>query len=141
MTKQSYRITIFILIFTFLIASCEQQVTDTPAIVYILKPTDTDDFVPVLPKNAEELVLFSIEENGHAHLFAYIPNEMPLTRLTNGDWDDITPAPSPDGKSIAFASNRFGYWDLYLMELSNGKLTRLTDTPQYEAAPSWSPDP
>ncbi len=86
------------------------------------------------------MVIFSIEEDGYAHLFAYIPNEMPLTRLTNGDWDDITPSAHPNGESIAFASNRFGQWDLYLMDLSSGELTRLTDTPEYEGAPSWSPD-
>ena len=65
---------------------------------------------------------------------------MPLTRLTSGDWDDITPAPSPDGEKIAFASNRSGFWDLYLLDLSSGDVTQLTDTPEYEGAPTWSPD-
>ena len=65
---------------------------------------------------------------------------MPLTRLTAGDWDDITPAASPDGEKIAFASNRNGFWDLYLLDLSSGDVTQLTDTPEYEGAPTWSPD-
>jgi TolB protein len=41
---------------------------------------------------------------------------------------------------VAFASNQNGYWDLELLDLSTGKTTRLTDTPEYDAAPSWSPD-
>ena len=86
------------------------------------------------------MVIFSYEEDGYAHLFAYIPGRMPLTRLTSGDWDDITPAPSPDGKKLAFASNRSGFWDLYLLDLTTGEVSQLTDTPQYEGAPSWSPD-
>jgi TolB protein len=60
--------------------------------------------------------------------------------LTYGPWDDITPSASPDGSQIAFASNRAGAWDLYLLDLSNGETTRLTDTTAYDAAPSWSPD-
>ena len=133
------RITPILLVLLILLSACSQTVTETP-FESMPEATATDDFVPVVPKNAEEIVLLSIEEDGYAHLFATIPNKMPLTRLTNGDWDDITPAPSPNGEKIAFASNRLGYWDLYLMDLASGELTRLTDTPDYEAAPSWSPD-
>jgi len=103
-------------------------------------PTATETFVPVAPKNSQETVIFSYEEDGYAHLFAYIPGKLPLTRLTSCEWDDVTPAASPDGKRIAFSSNRNGYWDLYLLDLTTGKTTQLTDTPDYESAPSWSPD-
>ena len=41
---------------------------------------------------------------------------------------------------MAFSSNRSGYWDIYLLELNTGNITRLTDTLEYEASPSWSPD-
>jgi TolB protein len=86
------------------------------------------------------MVILSYEEDGYAHLFAYIPEKMPLTRLTSGDWDDVAPAASPDGKRIVFASNRNGFWDLYLLDLTSGDLVQLTDTPRYEGAPTWSPD-
>jgi TolB protein len=121
---------------------CTQRVTETPETIDITQVTAsaTQDFVPVVTKNAEEVVIFSFEEDGDAHLFAYIPNKLPLTRLTSGDWDDIDPVPSPDGEKIAFASNRSGYWDLYLMNLSTGKTTQLTDTPEYESSPTFSPD-
>ncbi|HSM70637.1 MAG TPA: DPP IV N-terminal domain-containing protein [Anaerolineales bacterium] len=112
----------------------------TPDSVSTPISTATEDFIPVVPKDAEEIVILSIEEDGYAHLFSYLPNEIRLTRLTNGDWDDISPAAHPNGESIAFASNRFGQWDLYQMDLSSGELTRLTDTSAYEGAPSWSPD-
>ena len=141
MRKTFPRISVIIsLIFVIILSACSQEITETPDAISTPQATATEDFIPVVPKDAEEMVIFSIEEDGYAHLFTYIPNKMPLTRLTNGDWDDITPAPHPSGESIAFASNRFGQWDLYLMDLANGELTRLTNTPEFEGAPSWSPD-
>ena len=121
---------------------CTPQVPATPETTNIVQVTAsaTEDFVPVVPKNAEEVVIFSFEEDGYAHLFAYIPNKLPLTRITSGSWDDIAPAPSPNGEKIAFASNRNGFWDLYLLNLSTGETSQLTDTPTYESAPTFSPD-
>ncbi len=133
--------TVTFLIFAIILSACEQEAaTLTPATESTPNPTATQDFIPIPSVNAEETVLFSIEEDGYAHLFAYAPNRLPLTRLTNGDWDDITPAPSPDGTKLAFASNRLGHWDLFLMDLTSGDLTQLTDTPEYDGAPTWSPD-
>ena len=86
------------------------------------------------------LVVLALNEADHSHLFAYQSSNSPFTRLTSGPWDDITPDLSPDGRWLAFSSNRSGSWDLYLLDLHSGELTRLTDTSQYEAYPSWSPD-
>ena len=80
------------------VLGCSQQATETPAFESTPEPTATEDFVPVVPKNAEEMVIFSFEENGNAHLFAYIPDKLPLTRLTSGNWSDITPAAQPRWK-------------------------------------------
>jgi TolB protein len=120
---------------------CSPQATSTPDMtISPEQPTSTEKFIPVASKNTEETVIFSYEEDGYAHLFAYIPDKMPLTRITAGDWDDITPSPSPNGEKIAFASNRSGFWDLYLLDLGSGEVTQLTNTPEYEGAPTWSPD-
>jgi TolB protein len=96
-------------------------------------------FAPPAPASPG-VIIFSTYENGYNRLYAYHPQNLPLTRITNGDWDDITPAASPDGKSLSFASNRDGAWDLYIMELASGELQKVTDTPEYDGAPSWSPD-
>ncbi len=85
-------------------------------------------------------IFLSILEDGYYHLYAYHPQLLPFTRLTYGAWDDISPAASPDGQRLAFASNRHGHWDLYVLDLATGELNQLTDTPEYDAAPSWSPD-
>jgi TolB protein len=123
--------------------SCSPPIAATPETTIALEePTvsQTEEIIPEVPKNTKDVVIFSYEEDGDAHLFAYIPEDMPLMRLTTGEWDDISPAPSPDGEKIAFASNRGGFWDLYLLDVSSGDITQLTDTPEYEGAPTWSPD-
>lgn len=124
-----------------LLAACSQETSATPLVeTGTPEPTATQELIPVIPGDTNGTVILSLEEDGYAHLFAYAPGGLPLTRLTNGDWDDITPAPSPDGTKLAFASNRLGHWDLFLLDLASGDLTQLTNTPEYDGAPSWSPD-
>jgi TolB protein len=135
-------LTATLFLFILSLPACSPRPTATPeTTISFQQPTATEELTPDSPRSAKkEVVIFSYEEDGYAHLFAYIPDKMPLARLTSGAWDDITPAPSPDGKKIAFASNRGGYWDLYLLDLASGNVTRLTNTPAYEGAPTWSPD-
>jgi len=143
MSKRFSRLTTLMTILALIglsLPGCSQETTGTPESTVTFEPTETEEFIPVAPKNAQEVVIFSYEEDGYAHLFAYIPEKLPLTRITSGDWDDITPSASPDGGKIAFASNRSGYWDLYLLDLGSGDTSQLTDTPDYEGAPTWSPD-
>src|SRR3990172_6228140 len=143
MSKRFSRLTTLMTILALIglsLLGCSQETTGTPESTVTFEPTETEEFIPVAPKNAQEVVIFSYEEDGYAHLFAYIHEKLPLTRITSGDWDDITPSASPDGGKIAFASNRSGYWDLYLLDLGSGDTSQLTDTPDYEGAPTWSPD-
>jgi TolB protein len=88
----------------------------------------------------EGTIFFSMSESGDSHLFAYHPQYMAFTRLTQGAWDDITPSASSDGARLAFASNRGGQWDLYMLDLTSGETSQVTDTGEYDASPSWSPD-
>ncbi len=140
MPKHYIRLLLTLPLLLLLLSGCIQPVAVTPAPENTTETIATEEFVPVVPENAREMILFSMEEDGYAHLFAYVPGQLPLTRLTSDPWDDISPAASPDGRSIAFASNRSGFWDLYRMDLSSGEVTQLTDTPEYEGAPAWSPD-
>jgi len=52
------------------------------------------------------------------------------------EWHDV----SPDGRWIAYNGNRRGSGDLYKLPLAGGEPVPLTETPQAEAHPRWSPD-
>ena len=55
--------------------------------------------------------------------------------------DDYSPAISPDGKRVAFASNRLQNAELYLIDLTDGSLRQLTHTDELdEYMPVFSPD-
>jgi len=63
-------------------------------------------------------------------------------RLTNDPAFDGSPCWSPDGKKIAFISQRDGKYEIYVMNADGSEQTRLTNSPGYglERSFSWSPD-
>jgi len=52
----------------------------------------------------------------------------------------VYPKWSPDGKQIAFVSDRDGNPNIYLMNANGTSNQRLTDHPGYDAQMNWSPD-
>jgi len=50
------------------------------------------------------------------------------------------PAWSPDGKKLAFANHKNGNTDIYVLDLSSKKVTRLTSQLSIETEPVWTPD-
>src|SRR5215216_1498791 len=60
-------------------------------------------------------------------------------RLTDRPGFDGMAAWSPDGRRIAFASDRDGNWELYVMNADGTEPTRLTNTPRDEGVPAFSP--
>src|SRR5882762_5296778 len=61
-----------------------------------------------------------------------------VTNLTNHTGQDMKPAWSPDGKKIAFQSNRDGNFEIYVMNADGSGQTRLTTNEAADAAPDWS---
>ena len=109
----------------------------------VIAVTPTVGPSPTPPSNPFDIggtIAMALRRGGHTNLWALVPGNPNLTRLTGGPWDDRDPAWSPDGKKLAFASRRGGSWDLYLLDIETGGLARLTDDVGFEANPSWSPD-
>jgi len=65
----------------------------------------------------------------------------PPRRLTSGERRDGSPRWSPDGRELAFVSNRDGDCSqLYVLPLGGGEARRLTNTKESVREPAWSPD-
>jgi dipeptidyl aminopeptidase/acylaminoacyl peptidase len=82
------------------------------------------------------------------HIYVYTPGEEEPVQVTSGDYDDSDPVWSPDGKSIAFVSDRSEKPDLHygtdIWTVSvNGDdhaLLQVTSHPGRDYSPAWSPD-
>lgn len=61
-------------------------------------------------------------------------------RLTETPAHETTPAWSPAGTWIAFASDRAGSWDIWVIASTGGTPVQLTGGPPDESDPSWSGD-
>lgn len=101
------------------------------------------NFAPALL--GADSVVFASSRDGDSELYrmAVAPGAKPqLQRLTAFHRDDWAPAPAPDGKTIAFLSDREGRPRIFLVAADGTGLRRLTqrtdDTD--ETAPVWSPD-
>jgi tricorn protease len=60
--------------------------------------------------------------------------------VTMHEAHDINPVFSPDGKWIAFSSNRFGQYDVFVVPAVGGKPKRLTFDSAHDMVTGWTPD-
>jgi Tol biopolymer transport system component len=51
--------------------------------------------------------------------------------------NDIYPVFSPDGRMLAFSSNRGGQYDIYIFDLTTQTLSQLTNTPEEDYPGGW----
>ena len=61
-------------------------------------------------------------------------------RLTFHTHDNFGPRLSPDGRKIAYMSNRTGDPEIWLLDVESGEERRLTDNPARDMSPTWAPD-
>jgi len=61
-------------------------------------------------------------------------------RRSNNPAVDAAPAWSPDGRRLAFHTNRDGNVEIYIMNADGTAPVRLTSSEQAEVEPTWSPD-
>ncbi|MDM1297376.1 PD40 domain-containing protein [Empedobacter falsenii] len=61
-------------------------------------------------------------------------------RITALEGEEINPRISPDGKWLAFSSNQYGNYDIYVMPINGGKIKQLTFHQAKDEVESWSWD-
>ncbi len=83
---------------------------------------------------------YSWDFDPHMDIFEAKPNGDFLRRLTQAKGYDAEGAWSPDGRMIAFCSDRDGDPDIYVMDADGGNVRQLTNATGYDGGPFISPD-
>ena len=83
-----------------------------------------------------------VVENSRESSDLYVSNvdgseEKQLTDIRGLDWD---PSWSPNDRQIAFSSNSDGDFEIKILDLQEGKITKLPDNTSYDGRPRWSAD-
>lgn len=102
--------------------------------------SDGADFDPDLSRDGKWIVFASTQHRPNPDIYVKGVDSRTVTQLTADGSNDVMPVFSPDGKRIAFASDRAGSWDIYVMGAGGGQPVQITNDVSQELHPTWSPD-
>jgi Tol biopolymer transport system component len=87
-------------------------------------------------------IAFLSNRDGNDEIYSARPDGSDPRNLTNNAASDGVPAYSPDGKRIAFTSDREDpNGEIYVMRADGSRVTRITVSPAtFDFEPAWSPD-
>jgi len=83
-------------------------------------------------------ILFQSNADGDSEIFLLTQDS--VRQVTDNDWEDEFPVWSPDGTRIAFASDRRGNFDIFVMDADGTGAVAVTGTDLDEREPAWFPD-
>ena len=98
------------------------------------------DFDPDIAPDGSWMIFASTQHDEQPDLYRKSIDGRVVTQLTSDPSQDLMPEVSPDGRHVAFASDRFGNWDVFVMSVDGGPVTQVTFDASQELHPTWSPD-
>ena len=93
--------------------------TSMPSPTVTIQPIETP---------APEVIIYYAEKEGAYDIFSADYNTGVVQNLTNGPSADYAASCSPDGRQIAFVSDRTGNQEIYLMSRSGENLEQITES-------------
>ncbi len=94
---------------------------------------------PRVSPDGRRIVWMSIRDGSDFDVYSMAIDGSDVRRLTEHLADDGYPSWSPDGRWIAFDSDRHGGIDLFVMRSDGSEPTRVSDAEGSEQAPVWVP--
>ena len=91
------------------------------------------------PGSRDGRLAFGMMSDGNVDIYSALPNGSGLRRLTTDPSFDACAAYSPDGKHIAYCSNRSGTYEIWQID-RNGKRQRPVTDIGFALLPDYSPD-
>lgn len=114
--------------------------TNSPQISESIQTTPTSSMMNTTETNDGILIFISLVHDQKSKIFLFDPEKDSYSQLFDDAYERIHPAVSFDQNKLAYSAKKNGYWDLYFLDLKTGEEIQLTDSPEYEGAPTWSPD-
>lgn len=98
------------------------------------------DFDADVDGTGKIVVFASTRHSARPNLYLQAAKGRAVTQLTSDPASAIQPRFSPDGKKVAFASDRNGQWDIFILDLEHRTTVQVTHSQDHELTPAWSPD-
>ncbi|MGI9515878.1 MAG: prolyl oligopeptidase family serine peptidase [Pirellulaceae bacterium] len=147
-----YWIPVLLLFSAATCANAQQDSTSSDEATSQLKLLDHDTFMEMESVSSPnispdgQLILFSRrrvdqqEDRFASNIWMCDVEGNRISELTRGDWRDTSPVWSPDGKRLAFISDRSGSSQLHVMWFDTREVAQLTHLESAPSSIAWSKD-
>ena len=90
--------------------------------------------------DGSHMIFASTRHSDRTDIYRQKIGSQSVTQLTADPADDAFPSYSRDGRKVAFASNRAGTWDIFVMDADGKNVTQITNESTHDLHPTFSPD-
>lgn len=114
-------------------------ITATYSPIGVREETPFSPTLPTFSLGEGELLYFALREERY-DLYLYRFDTNTETRLTVDSARNSYPVASPDGRFIAFQSDRDGDFEIYVLEIATNEVRQLTNNTVSDRLATWSPN-